>query len=338
MPLKNNASVAIAVPVRNEVDLLPALLQALSEQRGAPPFTLCLFFDGCSDGSDTLATAAAVRLPYPLRTASCPPGDAANAGRARAAAMKLALAAAPDGILLSTDADCVPAPDWIAANLVALADADVVAGRIVRDHRPPAPRQDRIDAYFARLHQLRRAIDPVPWDTCPTHHWTSAASLALSAGNYRTLGGFATVANGEDALLCDDAARCGLRVRRDARVTVGTSARRDGRAACGLATALAAHDRQAPLPQVSHPDDEAWRFRLHAQARAQHGSADYRNLADLLGLPLGDVEQVAAECCNGEAFAARIVGVPPHGMRMVSLDRAEQILSGLEQGRLRGAA
>ena len=40
--------------------------------------------------------------------------------------------------------------------------------------------------------------------------------------------------------------------------------------------------------------------------------------------------QVAGECANGEAFAARIVGSPPGGLRSVPLAQAETILAELE--------
>uniref|UniRef100_UPI0015770EC4 glycosyltransferase family 2 protein n=1 Tax=Sphingomonas bacterium TaxID=1895847 RepID=UPI0015770EC4 len=185
MQLSNRDAVAIAVPVRNEAVRLPPLLSALAGQVDAPPFTLCLFFDNCVDGSEAIAASLRPGLPYTIRTEGCDRGGPPNAGRARSRAMALAEAVAPNGILLTTDADGEPAPDWIARNLAALSAVELVAGRVVRASGPASDRQDRIEAYYHRLHAMRRAIDPVPWEAHPTHHWTSGASLAMRAATYR---------------------------------------------------------------------------------------------------------------------------------------------------------
>ena len=210
------ADIAVAVPVRNEAERLPGLLAALAAQQQARPFTLCLFFDQCSDGSEAAVAALTPSLRYRIVTDCCDTGAPPNAGRARRRACELAVATVGNGVLLTTDADSTPAPDWIAANLAALDHSDIVAGRIVRDAAAPSPRQDQLEAYYDRLHALRRTLDPVAWEAPLTHHWTSAASLAMTALTYRALGGFATVATGEDAALADAAARLGFRLRRDA--------------------------------------------------------------------------------------------------------------------------
>lgn len=319
----------IAVPVRNEVARLPFLLKALAGQVNAPRFRVAFFFDNCSDGSKALVDEAGAHLPFSVLTGVTHAGGPPNAGLARDRAARLAIDAAPDDVLLTTDADSEPAPDWIAANLRALARADVVAGRIVRATDLPCPVQDRVEGFYDRLYRVRRELDPVAWEEAPTHHWTSGASLAMPASVYLALGGFAHVPHGEDAALCDAAARTGYRVRRDGRVVVRTSARRRGRAPGGLATALAGIDTGSIVPTTSHPEDETWRYRLQAQARRLHVGGDYRALADRLALTCAEVEQVARASVNGEAFAARIVCEPPRGMRSVGLDEAERILSQL---------
>lgn len=336
MTLAPGVGIAIAVPVRNEADRLPRLLAALAEQKEAPPFALCLFFDDCTDRSEAIVEALAPSLPFAIVSDGSADGASANAGRARRAACAVALVTVPDGVLLTTDADSAPAPTWIAANLAGLRHADLVAG-LIRREGEVSPWQDAVEDYYGRLHHLRRTCDPVPWEAPKTHHWTSGASLAMTTPVYSALGGFAPIASGEDAALGDAASRAGWRVRRDAAATVRTSSRRDGRAEHGFAAALAALDGSAPPPLVSHPDDEAWRFRLQAAARQRHGSGDYRALAGMLDLPLAEVEQVAGECRNGEAFAARIVGAPPGGMRQVPVDRAAMLLA-LHEARLAGAA
>jgi GT2 family glycosyltransferase len=328
--------IAIAVPVRNEVERLSQLLRALADQRDAGEVTLALFFDNCDDGSEALV--ASFPMPFKVIT-DCDCGGAhPNAGRARRRAMALALRAVPHGTLLTTDADSVPAPDWIARSRQALEHADVVAGRILREPGRGSPTQERLERYYERLHQMRRSLDPVGWEAPRTHHWSSAASLAIPAPLYQTLGGFPELASGEDAALLDAAVRGGWRVRRDADVRVVTSSRRSGRTLGGFAALLSACDDSAVVPTMAHPDDEAWRYMQHARARAVHGGPGLTALAADLHLSLAEVEQVAAECRNGEAFAARIVGAPPGGMRQVSLAHAELLIGALNAGQLEGVA
>ena len=327
----------IAVPVRNEAAHLPALLGALARQRGAPPFALSLFFDSCTDASRAIVEAMASALPYPVMTGRSEAVTAPNAGRARAAAAALALSASPR-VILSTDADSEPADDWVAASLSALDGAELVAGRIVLGEDAAAPVQARVIAHSDRLNQLSRRLDPVSWEDDATHHWTSASSLALHADTYRALGGFGALARGEDADLADRAWREGYRLRRDARVRVRTSARRCGRIEGGFASSLAGLDSAPALPRVAHPADEAWRYRRHAEARGCFATGEWRAVAERLRLASGELERVAAEVRNAEAFAARVVGAPPGGMRSVSLAHAEAALSGFDVDLREGAA
>lgn len=322
----NGPVAVVAVPVRNEGAWLQRLLLALAVQREAPSFALCVFFDACTDNSRAVVSALAGSLPFPI-TCGCDAGENhPNAGRARAMAATFALAAHPEAALLTTDADSEPDPGWIAANLSALGRADVVAGRILLDDPGGAPIQARLIRYHDRLHARRRIIDPVAWEDEVSHHWTSGASMAFSPAAYEALGGFAPVPRGEDADIADRAWRLGLRLRRDARATVRTSSRRQGRAPGGFATSLAALDEAADLPLVSHPDDELWRYRRHADARLAFEADMPHAVSALLRLDAAELRLVADECANADAFAARVVGVPPGGMRQVSLAHAEVLL------------
>lgn len=328
---------AVAVPVRNEVARLPRLLCALADQVGGDRLTLCIFFDNCDDGSSQLVQGWAPRLPFAIVSDHGGSGGVPNAGAARRRAMALAVDRVGANVLLTTDADSEPATDWVAMNLKALDQADVVCGRIIRGERRTPDVQDRVCAYFDRLHAMRRTLDPVAWESDEPHHWTSAASLATRTDIYQQLGGFAANVSGEDAAFADEAARSGFRVRRDRHVVVKTSSRRKGRAHHGFAASLAALDDGA-TPEVVHPDDEAWRFRMQASARAAFEAQDVTALPLLLGLSMREVETVATACVNAEAFAARIVGAPPGGMRMVSLAHAEALLAGADQITMVGAA
>ncbi|MGJ3626869.1 hypothetical protein AB5I41_08215 [Sphingomonas sp. MMS24-JH45] len=125
---------------------------------------------------------------------------APNAGRARDRAMRLGEHALEgSGLLLTTDADSVPAVDWLQAMVAALGHADVVAGKVVRTVTRPHPAQDRLERYYEALYATRRSLDPVDWEAAATHHQTSGANLGLSVRHYRALGGFMPVPAGEDA-------------------------------------------------------------------------------------------------------------------------------------------
>lgn len=327
-------SVAICVPVRNEEEKLPSLLAALAAQRAdGVDLAACFFLDACADRSEAVLRAAAGRLPFALRIAAGAATGQANAGRARRAAMALGLDhhAADDAVLLSTDADSVPAPDWVAAACRALRVADVAVGTLVRAE--PHAMQERVEAYYDRLHRYRRLVDPVDWDAVGGRHFSGGANLAIRAVPYRALGGFAPIPTGEDAALLDEAARAGFTVRRDPAMVVETSSRRHGRAPGGLAAALTELDRVG-LPTVAHPAAAAWQYRAQARARAAfaglHAAALRHQLGGFLGLTGDHVLGVARDCRNAEAFAMRVVPGAPGGERLVPLAEAEAALAELE--------
>jgi hypothetical protein len=195
--------------------------------------------------------------------------------------------------------------------------------------------QDRIETYYDALFAWRRRIDPVAWEAPATHHCGGGANLGIRADAYRMLGGFLPLASGEDARLLDDASRAGLRVRRDAACVVCTSDRRTGRAVAGLASALRQLDTtDAQTLEVAHPADMAWQYRMHAAARTAYEVGSLDAVAAALGLTLDHVRGVARECPNEEAFAMRIVPIPPGGMRSVPLPMAEAELARLVGERL----
>ncbi len=148
--------------------------------------------------------------------------------------------------------------------------------------------------------------------------------MGMKASAYRLLGGFAPVANGEDAGLADNASRLGLCVRRDAESIVRTSDRRNGRALGGMADSLQSLDSaDHEAVSVAHPIDAAWQYRMHSISRAAYSEARLDIVATAVGLSLDHVAGVARDCPNGEAFAMRIVPEPPEGMRYVALSEAE---------------
>lgn len=318
--------------------MLPQLLAGLAELAVTPgALHVCIYLDGCTDGSAAVLAQAASTLPFHLTIETGSKQQPANAGAARRRAMELGLRALGDveGLLFTTDADTVPHPDWVLTGRRALAQADVVAGQILRVEAAADPEQSRLERYYDRLYRYRRAIDPVEWEAPDTHHFSGGANLAIRASAYRAIGGFRPLPNGEDATLLDDAARAGFRVRRDAKLRVETSSRRAGRVAGGLAGSLRAIDAGRQI-RVSDPRGAAWQWRAQAVARGLFEKIDLMparvELGARLGLNADHVLGVARDCPNAEAFAMRIVPAAPLFQNEVTLSEAEDLLTMLDGG------
>lgn len=334
--------IAICIPVRNEEARLPAMFTALEALDDATDrqVEICLLLDTCVDGSAALCAAYRDRSRHRVTIVAGPAGGS-NAGLARDRAMRIGVATLGDGngILLTTDADSRPCPDWLTATVAALAHADVVAGQVVREGSGASDDQDRIDGYHERLFALRRRIDPVPWEAPVTQPFVSGANIALRVASYVALGGFTPLPHGEDARLIDDAQRAGLRVRRDAASMVRTSDRRTGRVEHGLAAALRHVDRFGlSAMTTAHPMDLAWQYRAHAIARQAFASGAFAMLTSAIGLDDDHLLGVARDCPNAEAFAMRVVPVPPGGMRAIPFTMAEAMLARMHDAEVARAA
>ena len=128
-------TVSVIVPVRNDAaglsNLLPALLaQSYPRQR----IEILVVDNGSQDESRGLAERFAAAHPGTIR--ALVEDSVASSYAARNAGLR----AASGQILAFTDADCTPAPDWIAAGVRALQDtpADLAGGRVAFT-LPPHP-------------------------------------------------------------------------------------------------------------------------------------------------------------------------------------------------------
>jgi glycosyltransferase involved in cell wall biosynthesis len=275
--------IVVCVPARNEAERLPVLLDALSRQRC--PATILVALNNTTDSSVEAIETARRRHPgldveidetiFPLQEA--------HAGSARRRAMDVgARLAGRDGILITTDADTRPSPDWIAENVAALERLTIVGGRIVLDDAEDIAVPIRTTvavtgAYWSTVRAIEDAIDPVPWDPPPRHGDHTGASLALRVVDYMACGGVPRIASGEDRALVQAICARGGRLGHPPQVWTRVSARTVGRAQSGMAEDMArlARDLQhgAPtmLPHYRHWEQRArWRRTI----RERFGSAE----------------------------------------------------------------
>jgi len=232
----------VVIPARNEEHTIAACLGALARQTvGHGAFETILVTDACSDETETVARAAASRLGLALTVL---PGPGAGSGPARrlgmdAAAERLEALGHSDGLIATTDADSTPCVDWLARQLAHVArGASVVAG-LIELHPDEVVRLP--DAVRARRERdaRRRLADVSEHDGTAEHHHFAGASLGVTVGTYRRVGGLDGCAALEDQAFGAKLARHRIPVIRAADVRVRTSARTDGRAARGLSVDLA---------------------------------------------------------------------------------------------------
>lgn len=249
---------AVAIPARNEEALLPRLVLALGRQtildRLAAPLDVIVVLNNTTDGSRRAVDGAAAlvpRLRLTVEEATYAP-DRAHVGTARARAMDLAAAAAPTGVVLTSDADAVPSETWIEANLAAIeAGADIVGGLIVGDaeeeasHGPGFQRRAALHARYAALcDELAWLVDPIPHDPWPRHSDHTGGSLAVRTEVYRAVGGMEPLPFREDVGFVSRVRAAGFLLRHPLDVAVTVSARTEGRAKDGMADCVAAWLRE----------------------------------------------------------------------------------------------
>jgi glycosyltransferase involved in cell wall biosynthesis len=122
--------VSVIVPVFNDCGSLRTCLDALARQTYSPSaYEVIVVDNGGNDGIENLASE------YPQARVLCEPGPGAYAARNRG------LSEARGTLIAFTDADCIPAPDWLengARELLRIPDCGLVAGKIEIIPRDPA--------------------------------------------------------------------------------------------------------------------------------------------------------------------------------------------------------
>ncbi len=146
--------VSILVCTRNRAESLGRTLAALArlEVSSLPAVELVIVDNGSTDGTAELVRAAAGSFPYPMRLVSC-----AEKGLSRA--RNAGVAAARHELILFTDDDCLPEPDWA----VRLAEAyggdplQVIGGRVIDVAQGETPGLTPLPADLRGEERLERA-------------------------------------------------------------------------------------------------------------------------------------------------------------------------------------
>lgn len=223
--MRSPRRVGVVVPVRDEEELLPGCLAALrvavDELPAGVRAEVVVVLDSCTDASAEIVAAQ----PW-VRTVEV---RRRNVGAARrdGAREVLRLFGARDVAatwLATTDGDSQVPAGWLTGMVeLARAGADLVVGTVAVDDwsgHAPAVRE--------RWHTAYGTGDP--------HPHVHGANLGLTAAAYRRIGGFPSVAVGEDVALV--AASADLRVVRTRALPVRTSGRPSSRVTGGFADHL----------------------------------------------------------------------------------------------------
>ncbi len=244
---------AVVIPALNEQQFIGAALRSIADAAADVPMRVgvMVLANNCTDRTVLHAREAGARhglsLHVPERRFQ---PRRRGAGHARRLAMQAAASlCAPDGVLVSTDADATLMPGTLAAVSEAIrAGADLVCGSISTvlpaaiAHSPSIQRIDAATAAYADLvHEVRFAIDRL-YGTQPEgprpHYVESGACLALTVALHERIGGLPDVASSEDRALVRSAEASGARVSYSHVAHARVSARTFGRAAGGMAEAL----------------------------------------------------------------------------------------------------
>jgi len=220
----------VVIPCFNEARGLGATLSALRAQTDAA-FTLLIVDNASTDGTRAVAEAfAAAHAGFALH---CIDEPLKGTGAAADTGFRHAIAAGATHVA-RTDADCLPAPDWVAAVKRAFAEgATCVAGRIgLRDDDCRLGPLEH--ALLWSISALMATVAPLlPHNRGPQFRspyvMAGGGNLALTAGLYLASGGFPRIAieqDNDDRLLVNRVRQLGAQIRRDRRVVVLQSARR----------------------------------------------------------------------------------------------------------------
>lgn len=253
MSFAREKDTAVIIPARNEAERIATCLTALAPQCG-PRVRVFLVVNNTYDDTAERARERATELGLDLAILTCRFAPRLGVGEARRRGAALALQQMPNlHYLLTTDADCAVAPDWIDRNLAHLTSADAVCGKV----ELLAEEAEWLAAIDPGLHIAEEAYRALVLEVFArhgpngaglrgTHGQTPGASLGFTRDGYLAAGGFAPIPCGEDRQIIRALRETSRIVRHASDVRVAASCRLTGRAAGGMADTLRA--RLSGLP------------------------------------------------------------------------------------------
>ncbi len=231
----------VVIPARNEADRIADCLAALSGQ-GVDTLVVA---NNCTDNTGSLAHRAGAAV------IDCTVPDG-GVGAAR----RLGMAEAMRRMsrvrwLMTSDADCIVAPDWVATNRRHLeAGAAAVCGLVLpipEEHSALPAALLRRAALEDRFLDLKARLEAHLTGNAG-HEQTPGASLAFTPAAYLAAGGFDPMPTHEDRAIILRIKALGLSVVHSREVTVQASCRLEGRAPGGMAAALLSRSRDPDAP------------------------------------------------------------------------------------------
>jgi glycosyltransferase involved in cell wall biosynthesis len=229
--------IAVLIPARNEERLLPRCLRSVQAARARLPGGITsdtILVSDCSQdgttkiGQKMLATSGVVVQ-----------SEIGAVGAARALAAEIALQRFSGPLercwLANTDADCEVPVDWLVDQLAIAARGFAAVAGIID--------VDSFVEHRVGVRELFRLNYLINSDG--SHPHVHGANLGVRADAYMRSGGWINLETAEDHDLWNRLRICGHQHLSDANLQVTTSGRRVGRAPCGFADALAAHNGRA---------------------------------------------------------------------------------------------
>jgi glycosyltransferase involved in cell wall biosynthesis len=138
--------ISVIVPMVNNADTIAAQLEGLAQQGYRGAWEAIVADNGSEDRSVEIATVWLSRLPAGRLVSSASPRSAGHARNTGAAA-------AAGDFLAFTDADDIPAPNWLQVMAHAAPHADLVAGEVTIDEL-----SDEVTRYWHVVSPRQRAL------------------------------------------------------------------------------------------------------------------------------------------------------------------------------------
>ncbi|MGZ5365325.1 MAG: glycosyltransferase [Mycobacterium sp.] len=213
----------VVVPAHNEIESLPRCLSALivASVHTSIPVLIVVVLDACDDGSDHLAERLGPNVHF-IST------DAGDVGAARAAGFEYARSVCTDveparTWFATTDADTIVGSQWLSQMTEAGADMVLGTVRIPVWRLPGEVARRNLAAYNSKG---------------PGHDHVHGANMGFRADAYWGVGGFRVLSTREDVDLVERFESAHMSIHRDAKLSVATSVREEGRAPNGFAAHL----------------------------------------------------------------------------------------------------